>query len=94
MYICYGICNGPYHRGPVDVCEEDQYLWRAPIGCGIVVQEKDELVLTVADFDSTKSSPVEITLSRKGIDMPMVRLTANSYQLDGQPSLIWGRHTQ
>lgn len=95
MYICYGISNGPYYLGPRDIWEiEDQHLWRAPISGGIVVQEQDDLVLTVPDFDSTQSAPVKITLSRKGSDVPVVEFMANSLLLNGKPELIWGQRTQ
>jgi hypothetical protein len=89
MYICYGISNGPYYRGPHDIWEEDQHLGNAPIG-GVAVQEKDDLVLTVPDYDSTQSTAVKITLSRKGSDMPLVDFIVNSYQLCGKPELVWG----
>lgn len=89
MHICYGISNGPYYRGPRD-WDEDQYLWCAPLGAGIVVQEQDDLVLTVPDFDSTKYTAVKITLSSKGSDMPVVEFMVNSCQLNGNPQLVWG----
>lgn len=92
MYICYGISNGPYYRRPREIWESEDPLWHAPIG-GVVVQEQDDLVLTVPEFDSTKSAPVKITLSRKGSDMPLVEIMANSYQLNGKPELIWGRRS-
>lgn len=91
MYICYGISNGPYYCGPRDIWEEDQHLWHTPVGGGIVVQEQDDLVLTVPDFDSTQSAPVKITLKRKGSETPLVDLMVNSLLLNGKPELIWGR---
>lgn len=90
MYICYGISNGPRPLGPRADWEEDQWLWHAPIGCGVVVRDKDDLVLTVPDFDPTQSTAVKITLSRKGSDVPIVELVQNSFQLSGKPELVWG----
>lgn len=91
MYVCYGISNGHYYFGPGNIWEiEDRYLWRAPLGCGIVVQEKDELVLDVSRFDSTKSMPVEITLTHEPTGNLIVNLLENSFQLVGKPQLVWG----
>ena len=90
MYICYGISNGPYPVVPRDIWADDQYLWRAPLGCEIGVREKDDLVLTVPEFDSTKATAVKITLSRKGSDMPVVEILQNSHLLFGKPELVWG----
>lgn len=93
MYICYGISNGPYYRGPRDILsEEDQYLWYPPPGGGIVVQEQDDLVLTVPDFDSTQSTAVKITLKRKGSDALLIELMANSCLMNGKPELVWGEY--
>jgi hypothetical protein len=89
MYICYGISNGPYSPGRYIWEEDDRYLWRAALGCGIAVQEKDDLVLTVPDFDPTKSTAVKITLKRKAGDTLLIELTANSSQLCGKPELVW-----
>lgn len=91
MYICYGISNGPFYLHPLfDWDDVDRYLWRAPLGCGIAVRAKDDLVLTVPDFDSTQSTAVKITLSRKGSDLPMVEFMVNSYGFIGKPELVWG----
>lgn len=92
MYICYGISNGPYYRGPREFGDEDQYLWRAPLGCEIAIKEKDDLVLTVPEFDSTQSTAVKITLNRKGSDVPVVELVQNSCNLYGKPELVWGEY--
>lgn len=90
MYICYGISNGPYYLHPVFDWEEDgRYLWRVPLGAAIVVQEKTDLTLIVPDFDSTQSTAVKMTLSRKGSDVPVVEFMANSYSLNGKPELVW-----
>lgn len=90
MYICYGISNGPYYLGPRDIWEEnDQYLWRPSLGSEIAVQEKDDLVLTVPNFDAAISTAVKITLARKGVDMPLVEFMVNSYGFVGKPELVW-----
>jgi hypothetical protein len=91
MYICYGISNGPYLPGAYIWDERNHpFLWRAPLGYGIAVEQKDDLVLMCPEFDSTQSTAVKITLSRKGSEVPLIELMANSYQLDGKPELVWG----
>jgi hypothetical protein len=90
MYICYGISNGPYYRTPWDKwAEEDRYLWHAEPGFGIAVREKEDLALSVPEFDPTLSTPVKITLKRKSNDALLIEILQNSCLLYGQPELVW-----
>lgn len=51
-------------------------------------------MLTVPDFDPTKSMAVKITLSRKGSDKPVVEFMVNSCGFLGKPELVWGFSAQ
>lgn len=94
MYICYGISNGPQNPWPFSGWEnDDRYLWSAGPNCGIGVQSKDDLVLTVDEFDPKVWSIVKIVLKRKGSETPLVELMQNSHSL-GKPELVWGEYRE